>query len=438
MRIAMLGTRGVPANYGGFETAVEEVGRRLVELGHDVTVYCRGKGPDEFLGMRRVELPALRRRSLETLSHTTVSVAHALRHRPDVALLFNAANAPLLPLLRLRRIPVAVHVDGLEWRRGKWAGAGRRYYMMAEALAVAWADDLIADCTAIADYYRWKFHADSTVLTYGAPLLESAATARVAELGLRAREFHLVVARMEPENNIDLIARGYLASGSRHPLVVVGGNPYPTRYTRDLTQLLATDPRVISLGAVYDQELLNALYAASLTYLHGHSVGGTNPSLLRAMGAGATVIATGNRFNREVLGDAGFYFTEPDELARHLEATERNPIIGDRYGLLARNRAAAKFDWDEVAIGYEKLCLRLAGRDPHWRPTLTSSLRRFTESGDLAPVTAPGPVPVSVPAAVQLQLPLQLPLPRPLSAPLSLPGSVPRRQALRLASRRHA
>ncbi|WP_226931282.1 glycosyltransferase [Parafrankia sp. CH37] len=97
MRIAMLGTRGVPANYGGFETAVEEVGRRLVELGHDVTVYCRGKGPDEFLGMRRVELPALRRRSLETISHTTVSVAHALRHRPDVALLFNAANAPSYP-----------------------------------------------------------------------------------------------------------------------------------------------------------------------------------------------------------------------------------------------------------------------------------------------------------------------------------------------------
>ncbi|MCK9899965.1 DUF1972 domain-containing protein [Frankia sp. Cpl3] len=380
MRIAFLGTRGVPANYGGFETAVEEIGRRLVHLGHQVTVYCRGEGEEEFLGMRRVELPAMRRRSLETLSHTALSAAHAMRHRPDVALVFNAANAPLLPLLRVRGIPVAVHVDGLEWRRGKWAGAGRRYYLLAEALAVAWADDLIADSTAIADYYRWKFQAESTVLTYGAPLLGPTGTAQVARLGLRPKEFHLVVARLEPENNIDLIARGYLASSSQHPLVIVGGNPYPTDHTRRLDQLLASDPRIMSLGGIYDQELLNTLYAASLTYLHGHSVGGTNPSLLRAMGAGTTVIATGNPFNREVLGDAGFFFTEPAELARLLEAAEKYAVIGEHYGSRARDRAASEYDWDEVAIGYEKLCLRLAGRDGHDRPTLASSLRRSSES----------------------------------------------------------
>lgn len=380
MRIAMLGTRGVPASYGGFETAVEEVGRRLVDLGHEVTVYCRNKDEPEYRGMKRVELPALRRRSLETLSHTALSALHAVRNKPDVALVFNAANAPLLPLLKLRRIPTAVHVDGLEWRRGKWAGAGKRYYMAAEALAVAWAHDLIADCTAIADYYRWKFKAESSVLTYGAPLVDSPAVERLAELGLEAKKFHLVVARLEPENNVDLIARGYLQSGCRYPLVVVGGNPYPTDYTRGLLSILDGEERIRPLGGIYDQELLDTLYQTSLTYLHGHSVGGTNPSLLRAMGAGATVVATGNRFNREVVGDAGLFFDDESELAKVLEAAETDPALSARYSQLARARAAAEYDWDEVAMGYEKLCVRLADRKPAERPGLISSLRRSKDA----------------------------------------------------------
>jgi len=151
MKIAMIGTRGVPARYGGFETAVEEVGRRLAERGHEVVVYCRGddRSP-EYLGMRRVRLPALRSRTAETLSHTALSVLHLLRRRADVALVFNAANAPLLPMVRMARIPVAVHVDGLEWQRGKWGRWGRRYYLMGERCAVRWADELIADAGGVA------------------------------------------------------------------------------------------------------------------------------------------------------------------------------------------------------------------------------------------------------------------------------------------------
>lgn len=189
MRIAMVGTRGVPARYGGFETAVEEVGRRLVERGHEVVVYCRTTPgdqtprPAEHLGMKLVHLPAARKRSLETLSHSALSVGHLLGHRADAAFVFNAANAPLLPLIRAARIPVATHVDGLEWQRAKWGGAGRRYYRAAEALAVRWSDALIADAVGIADYYRREFAAPSTLLTYGAPLIAPGAD-RLAELGL--------------------------------------------------------------------------------------------------------------------------------------------------------------------------------------------------------------------------------------------------------------
>ena len=166
MRFALIGTRGVPARYGGFETAVEEVGSRLASAGHDVTVFCRsadGADPGQtFRGMRRVVLPALRIRVLETLSHTAISVIHPLIRGMDAAIVFNAANAPLLPVLRWRGVPVATHVDGLEWRRAKWGRVGRRYYRRAEEWAVRWSDGLSADARGIADYYRDEFGASTT------------------------------------------------------------------------------------------------------------------------------------------------------------------------------------------------------------------------------------------------------------------------------------
>ena len=178
MRIALVGTRGVPARYGGFETCVDEVGRRLAKDGHTVIVYCRtpdgqesGRQPAFYEGMQLVHLPALKKKSLETLSHTGLSVAHLMRHPVDAAVLFNAANSPYLPLLRARGIPVATHVDGLEWRRAKWQGLGRRYYRMAESLAVRWSDELIADAQGIADYYRVEFDSPTDLIAYGAPIL---------------------------------------------------------------------------------------------------------------------------------------------------------------------------------------------------------------------------------------------------------------------------
>src|SRR5919199_3501439 len=227
LRVALVGTRGVPARYGGFETAVEEVGRRLADRGHDVVVYCRTvpgstePPPGSHLGMRLVHLPAARRRSLETLSHTALSVRHLLTHRTDAAILFNAANSPLLPALRAARVPVATHVDGLEWKRAKWGGTGRRYYRAAECLAVRWSDALIADAQGIADYYAAEFDAGTELIAYGAPLLDVGAD-RLPELGLAPRGYHLVVARFEPENHVHLIVEGYAASSAGLPLVVVG------------------------------------------------------------------------------------------------------------------------------------------------------------------------------------------------------------------------
>lgn len=362
----MIGTRGVPARYGGFETAVEEVGARLVQRGHEVVVYCRGRDRSaEYLGMRRVRKPAVRHPVLETLSHSAFSVAHLVRHRTDVALVFNAANSPLLPAIRAANIPVAVHVDGLEWQRAKWGPLGRRYYRINERLAVRWADALIADAEGIQAYYREQYGARSTLLTYGSPILPEPDAGQLAELGLTPGGYHLAVARLEPENHVDIIVEGYRASRVALPLIVVGSVPYPSEHERAVHAVAAGDSRITMLGGIWDQDLLNALYAGAASYLHGHSVGGTNPSLLRAMGAGAPTLAWDINFNREVLGETGEYFGSAAELSELVGQLEADPEAALARGEAGRARAARRYRWDDVALGYEALCRRLVARDPN-------------------------------------------------------------------------
>lgn len=369
LHVAMIGTRGVPAAYGGFETAVEEIGRRLAERGHRVVVYCREReGPSSHLGMVRVWQPALKRKQLETLSHTGLSVAHAVSHaRPDVAFVFNAANSPFLPLLRARRIPTALHMDGLEWRRAKWGAGGRGYYRWAEQHGVRWADRLIADAPGIADYYTEEFGVETELLRYGAPLLREAPTAGVRALGLDPGGYHLVVARFEPENHVLEIVRGYARSRASAPLVVVGSAPYAAEYTRAIEEEAAGDGRIRLLGGVFDQDLLDALYAHATTYLHGHSVGGTNPSLLRAIGAGTCVIAHDNVFNKEILREEGWYFTGPDDAALAVELAEGAETERVTRGAALQHRAAREFTWEGVTDGYESLARTLARQGPQRR-----------------------------------------------------------------------
>ena len=394
MKIAMIGTRGVPAAYGGFETAVEEIGRRLVDRGHAVTVYCRktgGEHPDEFLGMKLVQLPAVRSKTLETLSHTALSVAHAATTaRHDAAFVFNAANAPFVPLLRLRGIPTAVHVDGLEWQRGKWGPAGKRYYRFAESAAVRFADALIADAQGIADYYRQEFDVPTELLTYGTMVQQNPAASRLAELRLGPGKYHVVVARFEPENHVDVIVDGYTRSSARLPLVVIGSAPYGAEYTDRISHTAASDDRIRMLGGIWDQELLDQLYANALTYVHGHSVGGTNPSLLRAMGAGTAVLAYDVVFNREVLGADGRFFRTVAEVGALIDAAESAADEHIAAGSRLRERAASNYNWDDVSLGYELLATRLADgyrspgagnkrqADTAWSPTSPQQQERST------------------------------------------------------------
>ncbi|WP_375426350.1 DUF1972 domain-containing protein [uncultured Friedmanniella sp.] len=372
MKIALIGTRGVPARYGGFETCVEEVGQRLAGVGHAVTVYCRpdendsGAPMTDYLGMSLVQLPVVRKRSLETLAHTTLSVLHRSIAGTDAAIVFNAANAPLLPVVKARRVPVATHVDGLEWRRGKWGPTGQRYYRAAESLAVRWSDALIADAQGIADYYTDEFGADTELIAYGAPILRNPGVDRVRELGFEPGRYHLVVARFEPENHVLEIIRGYVASTATLPLVVVGSAPYADEYTASLRA--AADGRVHLVGGLWDTDQVNQLYANALTYLHGHSVGGTNPSLLRAAGAGTFTIAHDNVFNREVLAEDAEYFAGPADVARLVVDAESDPERAAARGRELQSDIQ-RYNWDDVATRYETLCRRLSLHDFGPRPS---------------------------------------------------------------------
>ncbi len=357
----MIGTRGVPARYGGFETAVEEIGERLAKRGHLVTVFCRARtaGTPVYKGMRTVHLPMLRLKMGETLSHTAACVVHRAARGCDVAIVFNAANAPLLPILRAAGVPVALNVDGLEWKRGKWNAIGRRYYLACEKIATRLATTLVADAPGIRDYYLARHGVVTRMIPYGANIVAAPALERLEEVGLRPRGYHLVVARLEPENNVHLVLEGYRQTACTLRLVVVGAATYPGRYAKKLAALASIDERVCMLGAIWDQELLDALYAGAATYVHGHSVGGTNPGLLRAMGAGAHVFAYDVRFNRDVLGEAGQFWTTASDVSAFLADAERDPHVLMTSNSLAMERVADLYTWDRVADAYEQMCLEL-------------------------------------------------------------------------------
>ena len=366
MRIGLLGTRGVPARYGGFETAAEEIGARLVEAGHEVVVYCRNPGQHQktYLGMELVNLPAVRSRAAETLSHTALSIGHALfREQLDVAFVFNAANAPFLPLLHAAGVPVALHVDGLEWKRAKWGPRATAYYRWAEHYSTRWADSVIADALGIADYLRHTHGIEPVYLPYGAPAV-SPPSDRVKAQGLEPGGYHLVVARFEPENHVYEIVTGYRVSHARLPLVVVGDAPYANEYRQRVRDAAEGDSRIRLLGSIWDNDLLDALYAHSASYLHGHSVGGTNPSLLRAMGAGAPVSAFDVNFNREVVTEAGLWFTDPSGVVRCLEQVEDDLGAARTRGLGGQSDVLVRYRWDDVAAGYEVLAKELVARGP--------------------------------------------------------------------------
>lgn len=365
LRVAMIGGRGVPANYSGFDTLIEELSVRLVER-HcmDVTVYCRRHyydvRPPVHRGVRCVYLRSVRGKGIESIWHTSRCVLHALFRRYDVAFVVDPANAPFAWPLRLFGTPTVFHTDGLGWMRSKWSGLARRYYEWAEGFCARTAVALVTDARAMQRYYEAKWKRSSTFLAYGSESTGGVSDEGLARFAVRPRDYYLVVARLEPENNTEILVREYLASGIQRPLLVVGGARYRTAYHERLFAL-ACD-RVRFVGGVYEPEVLNGLYANCRAYLHGHEVGGTNPGLLRAMAHGAPVLAVDCEFNREAAGEGGRWFGKHSgECASLLRTVDGDEDLLLSLGDAARGRARSAYRWDEVADGYAALIRQVAG-----------------------------------------------------------------------------
>lgn len=366
MKIALIGTRGVPAKYGGFETCVEELGRRLAERGHEVTVYCRKsyykERPLHYLGMKLVYLPNLKKKSLDTLSHTFFSMAHALFQKYDILMVFNAANSPALFLPRLFGKKIAINTDGLEWKRGKWGAVARRYYKFAEWLSTKLAQRVVADSTGIQDYYRDTYGTETTYIAYGAYPAESRNPAPLARLGLIPGEYFLQVTRFEPENNPLLTIMAYKKLKTDKKLVLVGGVPYKSQYADAIAEEARGNPNIILPGYIYDKELLGEIWCNCFAYVHGNEVGGTNPALLQSMGSGCFLIAIDVSFSRDVLGDSGIFFEKTVDglFGKMAWALEQTSGLGP-FRAKARERVMERYSWERVTDGYESLFRELAG-----------------------------------------------------------------------------
>jgi glycosyltransferase involved in cell wall biosynthesis len=368
MRIAIIGSRGFPSTYGGYETLVRHLARALTLWGNDVTVYCRARHDKrtswEVDGVRCRATPGRDTKSLSTLTFGATSCFDASLRGFDAAIVLNIANGLFLPLLRARGIPHALNTDGIEWERGKWGRVARLVFKLGARMSARYADSLVADSVSIAKIWHDLFGVDSTFVPYGAPIVKGTPSNRLKELGLTSESYVLAVARLIPENNVDLTLDAIERMSPNPPTVIVGSGSPGSPIERRLAALAERHDSFQWLGHVSDQELLTQLWANAGVYVHGHSVGGTNPALLQALGAGAPTLALDTPFNREVLqsdeqmvpGDAAVLADQLGHLLADAGAREHLRIHG-------RSVVRERYNWHDVCCGYLNVLERLLGRE---------------------------------------------------------------------------
>jgi glycosyltransferase involved in cell wall biosynthesis len=351
-RIAILGTRGIPASYGGFETFAEELSIRLTARGHQVTVYCRERYPEPaYRGVHLQYLPTIRHKYLDTIAHTFLSTLHLLAHRVDTVLYCNGANAIFTALPRLFGMPTALNVDGLERKRKKWNRAAKTWYLMSEWLASFLPTVVVTDARAIEDYYRQRYGKRTTFIPYGAETGKVETTVALAAHGLERDGYFLYVSRMEPENHALEVRQAFEAVGTDMKLAMVGDAPYARDYIRQVRD--TRDPRIVFPGAIYGPGY-HELDSHCFAYIHATEVGGTHPALIEAMGRGALVIYRDTPENAEVVGDAGIPF-RGDLAAKIGHVLAMSEAEREQLRRSALERVRQHYCWDAVAVAYETL-----------------------------------------------------------------------------------
>ncbi len=376
MKIALMGTRGIPASYSGFETCVEQLGQRLVERGHTVDVYCRSHhityAEPTYRGMRLIKLPTITNKYFDTLAHSLISSLYALPQRYDIALYFIAGNSPVTWIPRLVGTKTILNVDGLDWKREKWPVFAKAYLQIAEWLATWMPNVYVTDSTVVQGFYRDRFASEPPYIPYGSDVERLPPGETLALFGLEPGKYILFVGRMVPENCAHHLVEAFQGLDTDMKCVIVGDAPYAEEYKRRLQDISSRDPRVVLTGYVFGRGY-HELGSNARIFVETSGVGGTHPALIEAMAHGACVIVNDTPENMETISDAGFGYTGrlgAASLRPLLARLLADPTTIDVYQDRAATRAGTVYTWEAVTDAYEALFYRTLdnvteGRSPH-------------------------------------------------------------------------
>ena len=365
LKIAIIGSRGYPYVYSGYETLIKELSERLVGRDCEVTVYCHRnlfkEKPALVNGIKLVYIPTIETKSLSQLIHSFLSMCHAVVSDVDVIFAVNAANGPYGLISKIFRKRTAINVDGLEWLRPKWNGLGAIYFKTAARLSTILFDQIINDSDEMRKVYLNLFKKESVVIAYGATVRKSDNPSLIQQWLITPKEYYLVVGRMIPDNNADIIVKGFLASNSTKKMVVVGDVFYKDNYADALKAL--KDDRLVFTGYVNDPHVLAALYHHCYVYVHGHEFGGTNPTMIKAMAYGCAILALNTVFNKEMLNNDlyGIYFEKNQEAVRQqINYADQYPKEIKKLRKNSHLGITDKYNWDYITDQYLDVFRRLA------------------------------------------------------------------------------
>jgi len=361
MNIAMLGTRGIPASYSGFETCVEQLSKRLVERGHQVTVYCRSNHIEyqdsHYFGIRLIKLPTIRNKYLDTLFHSFISSVHALSQDYDICLYFIAGNSPVTWIPRLTGSKTILNVDGLDWKRDKWPWIAKKYSQLAEYFAAHLPNRYLTDSTVVQRYYQERFNSKPIFIPYGSEVENLPPGELMKKYQLEPEQYILFVGRLVPENNIHHLVQAFKEIDANMKCVIVGDAAYAEEYKEYLHNLADSDQRIIFTGYIFGEGYYE-LGSNAYMFIETSGVGGTHPAVVEAMAFGNCVIVNNTPENLETIGEAGFSYEGKKGASSLLE--KLNILLSDsdlvhEYRNRARLRAKLNYSWESVTDQYEDL-----------------------------------------------------------------------------------
>lgn len=366
MNIAILGTRGIPSGYSGYEAFAEEISVRLIERGHKVTIYAHANifldRPEVYRGVHMKYLPSLKGKNTSQFSHSLISSLFVVMSDADVVLFCNAANGPFGALLRMAGKKCAINVDGLEWMRPKWSALAKKYFKFGAFTATKFFNVVITDAKGMQDHYYNEFGCRTIDIAYGANVKYPEKPELIRNLGLTPFNYYLIASRLVPDNNADLIVKAFLRSNSSRILAIAGGTQYKNKFEADLRSIAAENVKF--LGHIDDGEVVKELHCNAYAYLHGHEFGGTNPALLKGLAYGNCVLALDTVFNREVLVDGEYgilYKKDIDDLAEKIKMIDGNNRIAEEFRKKSRSRILDNYTWEKITDEYEQVFRNLAG-----------------------------------------------------------------------------